>query len=285
MSGRLISEILEKDALGEVAHIYGKIRRLWGVPNVTTIVRHVASVPGALEWYWSIIEPANECGDFQEVALTMVDTLATEPLELLPELALRAMQVDASAELQIQDVYAAYDRNNRPNLLFVSVLQRLLEGVAGRNAYEPQRVEWVPPAAAHPLVKMVQADEMTAETLALAEAIGSWGFPKGRAFLPGVYRHLANWPAYLAHVGALMWPYLETGEILRASMNIVAAADKVAADLVSRLPAASGSLPPPTSTQAEEMLGVLSVMTEKIPEMIVICKLLSDALPGQKRGF
>ena len=79
MSGQLISEVLEKDATGEIAHIYAEIRRLWGVPNVTTIVRHVASVPGVLEWYWSIIGPANACGDFQETALGMVDTLATEP--------------------------------------------------------------------------------------------------------------------------------------------------------------------------------------------------------------
>ena len=131
---------------------------------------------------------------------------------------------------------------------------------------------------------MVQADEMTAETLALAEAIGSWGFPKENAFLPGVYRHLANWPPYLAHVGALMWPYLETGEILRASASIVAAADVVADDLVSRLPAVSGSLLSPTSEQVEGMSMVLLAMKQKIPEMIVICKLLGDALPGQKRG-
>ena len=52
------------------------------------------------------------------------------------------------------------------------------------------------------------------ETLALAQRrlVGFRG-----SLSAGVYRHLANWPAYLAHVGALMWPYLETGEILRAS--------------------------------------------------------------------
>ena len=55
MSGQLISEILEKDATGDIADIYAEIRRLWGVPNVTTIVRHVAAVPGALEWYLSLI--------------------------------------------------------------------------------------------------------------------------------------------------------------------------------------------------------------------------------------
>jgi hypothetical protein len=36
---QLISEILEKDATGDIDHIYSEVRRLWGVPNVTTIIR------------------------------------------------------------------------------------------------------------------------------------------------------------------------------------------------------------------------------------------------------
>jgi hypothetical protein len=283
MSGPLISEVLEKDATGDIADIYAKIRRLWGVPNVTTIVRHVASVPGALEWYWSIIGPANECGDFQETALAIFDKVATAPLVPLPEIALRAMGVDVSAQIEIENVFGAYDRNNRPNLLFVSVLQRLLKKSTTKEIYTPQRTDWEAPMEAQPLVRMVQADEMAPEILALAQAIGSWGFPEGTAFLPGVYRHLANWPSYLVHVGALMWPYLESGEILRASASISDAAGKAADELVSRLPIAGDGLLPPAPAQTEEMLAILSTMTHKIPEMIVICNLLGEALPVGKR--
>ena len=284
MNGQLISEVLEKDAIGDIADIYAEIRRLWGVPNVTTIVRHVAAVSGALEWYWSIIGPANECGDFQETALSIFDTLATAPLIPLPEMALRAMGVDVSAQIEIENVFMAYDRNNRPNLLFVSVLRRLLKKSATADIYVPQRTGWEAPIEARPLVRMVQADEMAPEILALAQTVGSWGFPEGTAFLPGVYRHLANWPAYLAHVGAVMWPYLETGEILRASMSIADAAGKAADELVSRLPVAGDGLSPPAPAQAEEMSAILSTMTQKIPEMIVICNLLGDALPAVKRN-
>jgi len=284
MSGQLISEVLEKDATGDIADIYAEIRRLWGVPNVTTIIRHVAAVSGALEWYWSIIGPANECGDFQETGLSIFDTLATAPLRPLPEMALRAMGVDIPAQIEIENVFMAYDRNNRPNLLFVSVLQRLLKKSTTADIYVPQRTGWEAPIEARPLVRMVQADEMAPEILALAQTVGSWGFPEGTAFLPGVYRHLANWPAYLAHVGAVMWPYLETGEILRASMSIADAAGKAADELVSRLPVAGDGLPPPAPAQAEKMSAILSTMTQKIPEMIVICNLLGDALPAVKRN-
>ena len=277
----LISEILEKDATGDIADIYADIRRLWGVPNVTTIVRHVASVPGALEWYWAAIGPVNACGDFQETALALVDTLETRPMTPLPEVALRAMGVDAEAEAQIQDVYAAYDINNRPNILFVCVLQRLLSRQpAAADRYEPRGSNWSPPPPARDLVAMVQADDMPSETLALAQTIGSWGFPAGTGFLPGVYRHLANWPAYLAHAGAAIWPYLESGEIRQASENIIAAAEAAADEMIERLPAPPPPLDPP---QIERLSGVLQSLNQKIPEMIVICKLLGGALPEEKK--
>jgi hypothetical protein len=279
---QLISEILEKDATGDINHIYSEVRRLWGVPNVTTIVRHVASIPGTLEWLWAAIGPANECGDFQKMALALVDTLETEPLTPLPEVALRAMGVNATAEEQIQDVYAAYDRNNRPNILFVCVLQRLLaQSTIGVGTYVPQHSGWTPPPMSRSLVSMVQADEMDPDTLILAQTVGSWGFPVGTGFLPGVYRHLANWPPYLAHVGAVLWPYLNTGEILRAGASITRVAEVAADELFARLPATSSAHPSPTPEQAAAMMALLNNMKQKIPEMILICKLLSDALPSR----
>lgn len=281
----LISEILERDATGETARIYGEIRRLWGVPNVTTIVRHVASIEGCLDWLWATIEPAHLCGDFQETARGLTDTAAMEPLPPLPLLGLRAMGVDEPSAQKIRDVYAAYDRNNRPNILFVCTLQRLLRAeIARPDSYTPDRANWSPPMELPPLVKMVEADEMPAETLALAQAVGSWGFPEGMAFLPGVYRHLANWPAYMAYAGSSLWPRLESGEVLRAGKSIAQAAGAAADQLVAKLPEPAADLQPPTAEQTANLLTLLDNMTQKIPEMIVVCKLLGDALPDEGRS-
>ena len=276
----LIPEILERDATGETKRIYDDIKRLWGVPNVTTIVRHVASIEGCLEWYWATIEPAHLCGDFQETALALTDTIAAPPLPKLPLLGLRAMGVDASAERHIRDVYSAYDRNNRPNILFVCVLQKLLQSsVARSTSYETERKGWQPSPASPALVPMVQAVEMPADTLALAKAVGSWGFPVGTGFLPGVYRHLANWPAYFAYVGSMLWPRLEANEILHAGKSIADAATVAADKLVTKLPEPAAPLKPPAPGETALLLTLLENMTQKIPEMIVVCKLLGDALP------
>ena len=277
MSADLIPEILEADARGEVARIYGEIRTLWGVPNVTTIIRHVATVPGCLEWAWATLEPAMRSGDFQEAAAGLSPRLDLEPLPPLPALALRAMAVDSAAERQVREVFAAYNRNNRPNLLFVCAVKRLLaEGPGGGPA--PQERGWQPPPLAPPLVPMVQAKDMAPELRALALAIGSWGFPEGMAFLPGVYRHLAHWPAYLAHIGALLWPRLAAGEIRRACDDMIAAADAAATRIVASLPASG--LPKPDRPAAETLAPAFAGITPKIPEMIVVCRLLEDALPG-----
>ena len=129
----LIPEILERDATGETKRIYDEIKRLWGVPNVTTIVRHVASIEGCLEWYWATIEPAHLCGDFQETALALTDTIAAPPLPKLPLLGLRAMGGDASAERQIRDVYEPSRENLRSEVFAKSILLLLLCGEICRS--------------------------------------------------------------------------------------------------------------------------------------------------------
>jgi hypothetical protein len=58
----------------------------------------------------------------------------------------------------------------------------------------------------------------------------------------------------------------------------------VAADeLVVRLPATTSAHPSPTLEQAAAMNVILSNMTQKIPEMILICKLLGGALPNWRK--
>ena len=46
----MLAELAERDAAGEIAAIYAEIRRLWAVPYVSSLQRHLASRPGWLEW-------------------------------------------------------------------------------------------------------------------------------------------------------------------------------------------------------------------------------------------
>ena len=78
-----------------------------------------------------------------------------------------------------------------------------------------------------------------------------------------------------------LWP--ESGEVLRAGKSIADAAGAAADILVTKLPEPSGDLRPPSAEQTATLLTVLDSMTQKIPEMIVVCKLLGDALPKEEK--
>ena len=78
----LLPELSERDATGEKAAIYAEMRRLGGVPMVALIFRHLATLPGALEWAWTAIGPAWRTGQLQETAwriATASPAFATAP--------------------------------------------------------------------------------------------------------------------------------------------------------------------------------------------------------------
>jgi hypothetical protein len=54
----VLAELGERDAAGEIAAIYAEIRRLWGVPYVSSLQRHLATRPGWLEWVWAALTGA-----------------------------------------------------------------------------------------------------------------------------------------------------------------------------------------------------------------------------------
>ena len=57
MSTDPVIAITEQNAEGRVAEIYQDIRFTLGVPVVNLIWRHLATLPGALEWSWASVKP------------------------------------------------------------------------------------------------------------------------------------------------------------------------------------------------------------------------------------
>jgi hypothetical protein len=49
-----LDELPERDATGEIATIYGEIRRFCAVPYVSSMQRHLATRPGWFEWVWVV---------------------------------------------------------------------------------------------------------------------------------------------------------------------------------------------------------------------------------------
>ncbi len=268
-------ELPEAEATGALAVIYEELRTTCAVPYVSSLQRHIATMPGCLEYAWALFRPVFTSGLLPETAWRLASMIPVQPLPPLTPAALRLLGVDAAGARAIRNICDNFVRVAPINLLFAGALERVLEGAeaSGQGA----AVAWSPPEALAPmpaLVDMAAADaDLRAVLLQLGTEVG------GAPFVPGLYRLLARWPSYLAHAATELTPLLRS-ELARAertaiSRNIVAAADEI---LVAVPPT---DLAPPSAGQAQEIVAAIHTYRVTSPEMMVFGTLLRDALPPQ----
>ena len=67
-------ELPEHEATGELAHVYGELRRLCAVPYVSSLQRHLATMPGCLEYAWGVCGPVDApVAQFTQVSLGKIE--------------------------------------------------------------------------------------------------------------------------------------------------------------------------------------------------------------------
>ena len=100
----------------------------------------------------------------------------------------------------------------------------------------------------------------------------------GTAFVPGLYRLLAHWPVYVAHVAVELQPLFGRPDIVDACRNIVDRFDAIGLVLTEGLVAG----PPPFDAATAEQLRMSldAYRGTKSPHMIVLSTFLRDALPA-----
>ncbi len=276
-AGRLLAELPEAEAAGEVRHIYAEIRRLSGVPMVALIWRHLATIPGTLEWAWSILEPAMRGGAVQQAAWELAAQARVPRQPTIPVAALRAAGIGAADQRAISEVLDGYNRANPVNIVMVRCLSLHLASQAGASGQDawPQ---WQPPPPPPELPPMVNPGAMTPTVRALALLLtdrGSDAAPS--AVWPSLYRHLAHWPAFLGYAAVLVPPEFEAIDAVAARMR--QDVDATAATIAARLVADAGR-PVPTGEQARQLQSAIKQFSSRIPEMVVIGNLLRAALPS-----
>ena len=143
----MLAELQERDATGAVAGIYAEIRRLWAVPYVSSLQRHLATRPGWLEWTWESLAPAFTSGRAQAAAWRAADALSVPQLAPIARDALRVWGVDAAGEAAILATAASFVRVSPVNLMRSGLLRRLLKGERPASVANLSWT-WTPPAAA-----------------------------------------------------------------------------------------------------------------------------------------
>lgn len=267
-----LPELAERAATGEKAAIYAEIRRLGGVPMVALIFRHLATLPGALEWMWAAMAPAWRSGLVQEPAWRVAREVPLAPLAAMPRPVLAVLGVDDESLDEIRVVLAAYNRANPVNLLTVLCLLRLVDGHVARRAFGDR--PWSPPAAPGPLVPMGDIGSLPAEVAALLPMVAAPSPAGGPRVVQSLYRHFIHRPAFLALAVTLLRQRFEDGSIDTAANRVHEAMSRAADGIVATVTARMAPHPgigPVCATFAGRV----------IPQMVVVGRLLHEALDGR----
>jgi hypothetical protein len=274
----MLPELAEADAEGEVAHIYTEIRDLCAVPYVSSLQRHLATRAGWLEWAWAAVRPAFARGRAQEAAWAAAASVTPPPLPPIAAGALRVLGVDDQGREQIRNVCESFIRVSPTNLMFSALMRaQLHRRAAPADAAAGEAPTWTPPPALPalpPLVDMGAIDEALGATLMqLGNEVD------GRPFVPGLYRMLAHWPAYLAHVATELGPRFGDPSTRECCRTLAARVDAAANELLASLPHPAPQPPRPSAAEHAAVLAAVERYRRTSPEMVVFGTLLRDALP------
>lgn len=270
-------DLPEDRASGRIAEIYDEIRVYGAVPYVSSLQRQLATIPGCLEWLWDAARPGFVDGRIPEAAWGAMVDLNLPVLSTVPRPALRAMGVDGPAETVLHGIYETFLRASPVNMVTASLLGHLL-GLppAEQVPNAPATPTWTPPKPPPPLPGFPTDEKLGAEGSALLELFTvDMG---GATFVPGLYRLLAQWPGYLAHVAVELIPLFDRPDIQTICRDIIQRIDDIVPPLTEGLRA--GPAPFDADT-AEALRGSLRVYRGTTsPQMIVFSALLRDALPS-----
>jgi hypothetical protein len=281
MSAPLLPEVPESQASGTTAAIYAQIRRLSAVPLVALIYRHMATLPGGLEWAWSELQPFMERGLLQERAWALADQVSMPHLPALPEAALRVAGVSASSQPVVLNILDAYNRTNPINLMGVTLLARRLVGRPAVMQPASAPMVWTPPAMLAEMPAMIHPAAMEPDTLAVTRLLtdrGHLGQPS--SLVPSLYRHLAHWPGFLGYAATVLGPVW--GEVDRAIESLQQLA-QARVDELECLQLSDAAAPASVPDVPPELRAALIQFGQRIPEMIVIGSVLRKALTSGAR--
>jgi hypothetical protein len=275
----MLPELAERDATGDVSRIYTEIRTLCAVPYVSSMQRHLATRPGWLEWAWAALRPVFADGSAQTTAWRLVGALDAPPLPPLSPSALRVLGVDAGGARAIRAACESFVRVSPTNLVFSGLLRRVLAGERPGGGSDGS-AGWTPPPDPCALPPLVDPTGLPADQRAVLLELGTE--VDGRPFVPGLYRMVANWPAYLAHVGTVLRPRFTDPATLAACRAVLDRIDGALPALLARLPALPATPPAPPREQYGAVLAALARYRETSPQMVVFGALVRDALPAGK---
>lgn len=276
-AGGMLAEIPESRATGDLARIYEEMRVYCAVPYVSTLQRHVATMPGCIEWMWAALRPGFAGGEMQETAWRLAGEIEVDPLPPLSDSALRLLGIDAGGLETLNHICDMYARVSPCNLIFSDSARLLLTGSDGEGK-GTAKANWAPPAMVPELPPMPGPDTVGPDAAAVLTQLGS--SLGGQVMVPGLYRYFAIWPAYLAHAATELTPLLADERVRKAGEAMARRITRAAPELVAKLPPVPRDLRRPGPAETKAIIAALDMFKQTSPEMVIFATLLKRALPG-----
>lgn len=264
----MLEELQEHAAVGRIAEIYDEIRRFSAVPYVSSLQRHLATLPGVLEWAWEAIRPAMVCGVIPEAAWRLAQSVRLAPTTSPPS-------VEPAARAAIRNIAANFVRVSPVNLLTGACLSHLLKGA---HPHGPGFANaWTPPPMLPPMQGNVDPAALPADQQAVLMRFATQ--VDNKPFIPALYRQIAHWPDVLVWVADELTPHFSAGETAETRRAFRAAAYRAAPDIVANLPGLPPMQPPDPATTAR-LLAIIDRYAETSPEMTMFGNLILAAFPA-----
>jgi hypothetical protein len=273
-----LAEIKETEANGVIAEIYADIRHALGVPMVNLIFRHMATVPGCLEWAWAHLGPGYVSGSIARAADALMTGVGALDLSLSPD-DLAACDLDTAARAGIAATCAAYGKANPANLVALKALRFVLEetGEAKRRR-KPQRGLVARPAPVvlatlPPMVDLAAAPAATLEALRrLARQLHGADGP----VIPSFYRHFGAWPGLLELLHERLAPLVASGRLADLAQAMERDAHGPARVVYFDCPVPR--LEPPSAAVVETLKDLIDRFPPNICKMTLVARALGAAL-------
>jgi hypothetical protein len=273
-----LPELSADNAKGEIKHIYQSIEAALGVRLVNLVYRHLATVPGALEWAWHTVGEPFQAGIFAERSKVLIPSPSgRQSLNISMEAAgLRAE--DANDVIRTLD---AYNRANPMNAVSLRVIALALDGGRAASAAPVKP----PPRVDLPtLLPMAPLDSLDPASTALMHRLARLTTGRESKIVPSLFRHFAPWPGLLAQIADWMEDLNDGGVIDDQAAHVFEMADDIAQDIFQSLPASGEAAILPDPTTRQTLVETIEMFPPTICRMIVIAGLLRSALSADIRS-
>jgi hypothetical protein len=271
--GDPVSAIREDEATETIASIFADIRETLNVEVVNLVWRHLATMPGALEWVWGTLKPLYK-GPAIVKAELVHQNLNLPRLPMLSRDVLTAAGLDDAA---LASIFAILDSCQHTNALALCASPHCLLALKGSARRPdlwsaPQRDE-VGSIRRVALPRLVPIAEMPPATARLVHELNGFGEDSDFALVASMYRHLSHWPTYLALIRTLLAPLHESGKLKSLVAEARILGWEHGRDLASDIPLTS----PPQEVESV-LAAVRRFVRHPIARMTGVCSLVRRAM-------